>query len=130
MYKIFLCMNEIGRVILYIFYVLCFFCYIISFFILCFILVEFLKDLSILSRVIEKIELADRQILEDVDIIDDFNKAVDFSFNAFNVDIISFFQIFFIQFVILGGRIISILDIFMGFLEDILLEELEKDGLE
>lgn len=130
MYKILLCMNEIGRVILYILHVSCSLCYIISSLILCFISVEFLKDLSILSRATEKTEPADRQISEDVDTTDDSNKAADPSSNAPNADTISSLQTPFTQSVTPGGRITSILDTPMGPLEDTLLEESEKDGPE
>ncbi|XP_065933366.1 uncharacterized protein [Magallana gigas] len=92
--------------------------------------VEFLKDLSILSRATEKTEPADRQISEDVDTTDDSNKAADPSSNAPNADTISSLQTPFTQSVTPGGRITSILDTPMGPLEDTLLEESEKDGPE
>nr|XP_034301536.1 titin homolog isoform X9 [Crassostrea gigas] len=92
--------------------------------------VEFLKDLSILSRATEKTEPADRQISEDVDTTDDSNKAADPSSNAPNADTISSLQTPFTQSVTPGGRITSILDTPMGPLEDTLLEESERDGPE
>lgn len=92
--------------------------------------VEFLKDLSILSRATEKTEPADRQISEDVDTTDDSNKAADPSSTAPNADTISSLQTPFTQSVTPGGRITSILDTPMGPLEDTLMEESEKDGPE
>ncbi|XP_078324771.1 uncharacterized protein LOC111122773 isoform X4 [Crassostrea virginica] len=90
--------------------------------------VEFLKDLSILSRATEKTEPVDRQISEDH--TDDSNKAGGPSSTAPMGDTISSLQTPFTQSATPGGRITSILDTPLGPQGDTLHEESEKDSPE
>nr|XP_022320403.1 titin homolog isoform X26 [Crassostrea virginica] len=90
--------------------------------------VEFLKDLSILSRATEKTEPVDRQISEDH--TEDSNKAGGPSSTAPMGDTISSLQTPFTQSVTPGGRITSILDTPLGPQGDTLHEESEKDSPE